>query len=128
MMRALFAIVCLSGCQSVADGAREDFSSANTCPIERVEARERTDVKPSQLRRKVDPPPDIAADPGRLKLWQDKRAKSSAHDDEDHHIVEVRGCDRHEFYECKHPGSGSTPGVRWMCSTDSYVPDTISKW
>jgi len=128
MRRGLFAIVCLCGCQSVADGAREDFSSENTCPLERVEARERSDVKPSQLRRKVDPPRDIATDPGRLKLWQDRQAKKYAYDDESHYIVEVRGCDKHDFYECRHPGSGSTPGVRWMCTIARYVPDTITKW
>jgi hypothetical protein len=128
MIRWAFVMLALSGCQSVADGAKEDFSRGNTCPIERVEARARPELKPSQFRRKATPAADISADPGRLKMWQDKQAADAAYNDDYHQIVEVRGCGQHEFYECRHPGSGSTSGVRWMCTTERYVPGTISKW
>ncbi|MGH7270265.1 MAG: hypothetical protein ACREJX_08590 [Polyangiaceae bacterium] len=33
---AFVALVLLSGCQSLADGAKEQFSRDNTCPLDRV--------------------------------------------------------------------------------------------
>ena len=73
------------------------------------------------------PPADIAADPGRLKMWQDERAESREHTDYSRHIVEVRGCGKHVFYECCHPSSESSRGQSgWMCQKKWYLP--TSTW
>jgi hypothetical protein len=67
-MRSLVLIVLVAGCKGpvTLDDVRKEFSQSNTCPVERVEARERPELKPSQLDRNSSPPAEIAADPGRL--------------------------------------------------------------
>lgn len=127
MKRWAVGLLLLCGCQSVTDGAKEQFSKENTCPLDRVETRARTELKPSQFGKAGTPPRDIASDPGRLQLWRAEQAKLAANDDSWGQIVEARGCDAHVFYECGHPSS-SSDGKRWMCTTESHVPDTISKW
>lgn len=119
-------LVFLCACQSVTDGAKESFSSEKTCPLARVEARERPELKPSQF-DKSDPPPDVAADPGRLQMWRDEHKATADKDDMLGQIVEVRGCDKHVFYNCVHPTSSSN-GARWMCMTQTNVPEGISHW
>ena len=83
----------MAGCKDLNEGAREDFSRAHTCPMDRVEARERADIRPSSLRYGEDKPPaEIAADPGRLKMWQDERTKDRQDYDSSNKTFEVRGC------------------------------------
>ena len=67
-------LVCLVGC-SKETGARETFSREHTCPEDRVEVRERKDLRPSMLRVRVSPPPEIASDPGRLAQFNEKQAE-----------------------------------------------------
>jgi len=127
MIRWMLALFFLCGCQSVADGAKDQFAQEHVCPLERVEARARPEVKPSQFARPSTPPADVAADPGRLQLWQAEREKLAANNDEWGEVVEARGCNVHVFYVCGHP-TRSSDGKRWLCSMQSYVPDTISHW
>lgn len=127
MMRHVVVLVVFCGCQSVGDGAKEQFSKDNTCPLDRVEVRERGELKPSQFTKPHDAPADIAADPGRLKVWRDEQARLAANDDNWGRIVEARGCDKHVFYACGHP-TKSSDGKRWSCSEQSFVPAGISKW
>jgi hypothetical protein len=127
MIRWTLVLLLFSGCQSVADGAREQFSHDQVCPLDRVEARARPELKPSQFGARPTAPQDVAADPGRLALWQAEQAKFAANDDAWGEIVEARGCDVHVFYSSGHP-TRSSDGSRWMCTVESHVPDTISKW
>ena len=127
MKRWAVGLLFLCGCQSVTDGAKEQFSEEHTCPLDRIEARARPELKPSQLREPSTPPADIASDPGRLQLWRAEQAKFASNDDARGQVVEARGCDAHVFYTCGHPTS-SSDGKRWMCSTELHVPDAISKW
>ena len=127
MIRWTSALLFLCGCQSVADGAKEQFSQDHVCPLERVETRARPELKPSQFSTPSTPPNDIAADPGRLELWRAERASLAANEDAWGDVVEARGCDVHVFYSCGHP-TRSSDGRRWMCTVESHVPNTISKW
>src|SRR5882724_12368083 len=117
MIRWMFALLFLCGCQSVTDGAREQFSHDHVCPLDRVEARARPELKPSQFGAPSTAPKDVAADPGRLELWQAEQAQFAANDDAWGEIVEARGCEVHVFYSCGHP-TRSSDGSRWMCTVE----------
>ena len=56
---ALATLLSLSGCQSVTDGAKEQFSRTNSCPIDRVEARPREELKLSTFSTSLANPPQI---------------------------------------------------------------------
>ncbi len=127
MIRSVVALVLLCGCQSLTDGAKEQFSSDNTCPRDRVDVRERPELKPSQFEKPLDPPAAIAADSDRVKMWREDQARLAANSDNWGQVVEVRGCGKHAFLTCGHP-TKSSDGKRWSCSEQSYVPTGISKW
>ena len=106
---ALLGLALIGGCQSVTDGAKAEFSKSNTCPLDRVELRERPELKASDFKKKATPPDEIAADPARLKMWEQKQQQDTARDANDGlgTFVELRGCDQHAYYRCersqKHP-------------------------
>ena len=122
---ALVALVALVGCQSLLDGAKETFANENTCPVERVEARERSDLRSSSFRASRTPPKDVAADPARLKMWQDKEETSRTSSDHLGSIVEVRGCEKHKFYRCYR---SSQHASRMNCSEERDATGTVTTW
>jgi len=111
------AALVLAGCQSLESGAREDFSSANTCPLERVEARKRTDLRPSDLKGQKTPSKEIAADPDRLRMWRDEQATLAAQANDGHEVIEVRGCGHTELDDCHRSSKGSI-----FCFSRDYPP------
>ncbi len=118
-----FTLCLVVGCEhSVTDDAKEYFSAENTCPLERVEARERTDLKDSTFRTTA-PPKDVAADPGRLAMWHEQQASR----DRVYRIVQVRGCDKHVVYECRPARRGETKKY-FLCITEPSVPAALSTW
>jgi hypothetical protein len=132
MKRVLIAIACaailatLTSCQSLTDGAREQFSQTNTCPLASVEARERNDLLPSNFRLPGKPPADILANPIRLKMWQEQDEKSRTGWDRVMTVIELRGCGVQGFYECKR--NNNNGGAAISCSAETNVPATITKW
>ena len=86
--------------------------------------RERKDLKPSMLRVKVPPPPEIASDPGRLAQYNEKEAEIDAGANTFGDIYEARGCDKQSLYACR-IRSNKTFGV--SCTKESYV-DGVSRW
>jgi hypothetical protein len=122
---AISALAALVGCQSLLDGAKETFSNENTCPIERVEARERPELKASSFKAKRTPPADIAADPGRLAMWQKQEEASHTSSDGLGSIAEVRGCGKRAFYRCYR---SSKQAHRMHCVSERDETGTISKW
>jgi hypothetical protein len=124
---ALSSALVLTACQSLEDGAKAEFSSQFTCPLERIEARARPDLKPSQVEREPSrPSPEIAADPERLKIFQQKQAELDANVDRADSVVEARGCGHTVLYTCGHP-TRSSSGKRWMCSHHAYPPG-VATW
>ena len=129
--RAVVIIVAawleLTGCQNVADGAKERFSKDNSCPIDRVESRVREDLKPSSFydKTKAAPPADIAADPTRLAMWHEKQDAAATQSDSFFTIAEARGCGKQALYQC----SRSKKHAQIVdCIAQTDVPSTIVHW
>jgi hypothetical protein len=112
---ALVLVFGVVGCKSVGVGAREEFGRQYSCPDDRVTARERPDIAPETVldpmrTRAAAPPPEVAADPGRLAKWQADRDAALAarkHMYDDYEIHEVSGCDHTQLMACHHPISRS---------------------
>lgn len=108
-------------CWSDTEWAREKFASRNTCPEERVTATLRKDLKAVDLAFRAEPPPPaVAADPERLKLWNEKQARAAAEWD-GKRVVQVRGCGREEFAICGQLRV-SVGATRYGCSNAHYPP------
>ncbi len=96
----------LIGCATLGDEARDTFAKNFSCPEERVEVRERKDIRPSDWLNSEVPPGEVAADPARLAMWNEQQAKLRADDDDRHSIFEVRGCGHELLYSCGHVSHG----------------------
>jgi hypothetical protein len=114
----------LVGCQSKEAGAREKFSKEFTCPAERVEVRERSDLKPSMLRAQVPPPPDVAADPARLAMWKAEEETNNENADQMCDMLEARGCNQQSLVCCRR----HTKRINEVsCMTHQYA-NGVSRW
>ena len=128
-MKASLAIVLLAtasliGCKSKETGAREAFSKELTCPEDSVEVRERPDVKLSMLRGTTKPPADVAADPGRLAMWNAEQEKSQKNADGLCEMFEARGCNQQTLMCCSRPAKHAD---RITCIKHAYA-NGISRW
>jgi hypothetical protein len=97
------ALFSLAACQSLAAGAKEQFSKDVSCPLDRIESRDRHDLHPSSFTNPMflpKPSAEIVADPGRLAVWQRNHEHDRTRSDGDNQIEEVRGCGKQAFYEC----------------------------
>ncbi len=128
--RRAAVVVTISGalvvsCANVETGSREHFSKELTCPIDRVESHPRPDVHRSDLKAKDTPPKEVAADPARLKMWQDKQKETSDWQDSLDQFFDVRGCDHQKLMAC-HRHNKNTNVV--MCSSYEYTAGVTAKW
>jgi hypothetical protein len=123
---AILSGLALGGCESVLDGSKDEFSKEFTCPLDRIEARPRPDLRPSSLNgdRATDPPKDIAADPDRRRMWQTDHETMMAREDARDDVFELRGCGRHVLYAC-HRFKG---GNRFMCRSMGRPKDDNAPW
>jgi hypothetical protein len=121
---AVFAALLAGGCKNVVEGAKDEFSKEFTCPLDRVEARARPELHRSDLESQPTPPKDIAADPARLKMWQEQQAKVNAARDSQDDIVELRGCGHQVLYACHRFKNGNT----FMCNTRKYPGGVTPAW
>lgn len=101
---ALAALVALTGCaEKLHDGAIDIFSKTNICPADRLVAKERKDIQPHTI---LDvsvpaPPPEVAADPGRMQMWRDMHRVPDV--DAFARVFEVTGCGKTTKMACAHP-------------------------
>jgi hypothetical protein len=109
----VFVVLSSTGCKRLKTGAREDFAERYSCPEERVEVRERTDVKWSTVvlggATQEAPPAEVKDDPARLAKWNADRAEKDAEtrkslDNLD--VFQVSGCGHDELVACAHPRDG----------------------
>jgi hypothetical protein len=115
----------LTACKNLNDAAREDFSQTHTCPLDRVEVRERRDLRPSSFMTTRTPPAEVAADPGRLKMWQDEQDKQrAAANNYGDQVFEVRGCGHQTLMTCHRLSRNAN---RAFCSSKDYPPGVV-KW
>ena len=49
VVTAMAAVFPLAACQSLASGAKEQFSKDYSCPLDRIESRDRRDLHPSSF-------------------------------------------------------------------------------
>jgi hypothetical protein len=76
------------------------FATDHSCPLERVTAQ--------RTQNPAQPPPEIAADPARLAMWNQQQAQLPRT-----HYVAVQGCNTASTYMCVH-GTGEAPAcVEW---------------
>lgn len=109
---ALLALATgLSACASLNDGASSVFSQRYTCPETHMRVAAREDLDAAAVVRQwhaesgtspAAPPAEVSADPARLALWEEQRARALAALAEGD-AFEVSGCGHHELYVCQHP-------------------------
>jgi hypothetical protein len=110
------SLVGLASCD-YSSTARDTFAKNNTCPPERVSVVARNDMKGSsfQQARGAAPPPDVAADPARLRYWQRQQGEGAVNADRlCGSVYQATGCGKQEFF-CCHPEEGVGP----MCFDQS---------
>jgi hypothetical protein len=97
-MRRLLVLALLGGvaCVSLESNARSDFARQNSCPEDRVTIAH---APPRQA------PPDVAADPGRLALWNENEANRSSH------YYVASGCGYESLYLCEHRPNPDEAGL-----------------
>jgi hypothetical protein len=94
--------IASAGCASLPSGAKSIFSRSYACPADRVIVTARPDVAPRSVVRvpaSSEPPPDVAADAERLRLWRSMHAPSRDVDAIGA-VYEVAGCDRRAMFVC----------------------------
>ncbi len=122
----LAATLMLAGCASLADGARDHFVKALSCPADRVTVKARPDLGYGDLLPAppaAAPPAEVAADPERLALWKEQQARAKAdrraNADARYDVFEVSGCGRTARLGCRHPedARGRTELSAVVCSS-----------
>jgi hypothetical protein len=100
--RLLPSLACAAFCTgctaSLLATARDTFSGWYSCPADQVRVTDRgadNDV----------PPPEVAQDPERLRLWKDRHSGGPARE-----LYEVEGCGHRRVYVCRH-GSGDEDDI-----------------
>ena len=120
---ALLGAVASAGCgMSLPKGARSLFSATHTCPAEGVTVQPRPDVPQHSLltaQRSAKPiPPEVAANPERLALWNKMHPSADADLDRAGTTYEVSGCGHTTLYVCDHPSVAAV-----MVGSPSIVGD-----
>jgi hypothetical protein len=93
--------LCLTpGCDAPELGARREFQTAKSCPLDQVSAAPMPEPSP---------PPDIAQSPERLRLWTDSHRSAQ----QGHVFVLARGCGAEVAYNCDVSDHGPAT-VRWL--------------
>ena len=108
MTRTLLVSCCalLASCQSLPDGAKEEMAARWTCPPERITTVTREDLVAGELMAAAttpEPPPEVAADPGRLAYFreeQKKHAEKVADAYSSFVVIEAKGCDHQQLLAC----------------------------
>jgi hypothetical protein len=125
---ALVTLLVASGCESMGDGAKKEFSRSYSCPESSTESRERKDLTPYDVRHwdPTKPPPDVAADPTRLAVWEKNEQETRQSVNSHYTVMEVRGCSRTALYECGRVNTGSASGS--ISCSESQYPAGVAKW
>ena len=112
----LLFVLGATACQSSESGAREHFSRDIVGPLERVTAVERPKLSAYDLTYSYEVPgAEIAADPGRLALWEDERRNRRGDFDG---RFKVTGCEETKHYGC----GGSNKQGKAICLSLSDPP------
>ena len=112
------------GCTSLKDGAREEFSSTYSCPSAQIELAKRDDVKPHDLifGSRPAPPGEVARDPQRLALWEQKQQKLEDDWNNGAEVWEARGCGHDVVYACSRAQTHASTSSGIICSEGKHPP------
>src|ERR1019366_649962 len=81
-------------CQAYDSAARAQFAQTASCPAEKIEVTQH----PGDPLPPGNPPPEVAADPGKLAIWrrddQERREDSAAT------VYVAKGCGQEKQYTC----------------------------
>jgi hypothetical protein len=117
-----------AGCKRLATGARETFARDYSCPEDRVEVIERSDIGYSSLFALPSagkPAPEVAADPERLAKWrrdQEEEHATRARDfDRSMTVYQVTGCDHEVFMGCQH--RTELDGAKDLSRVNCFTPE-----
>jgi hypothetical protein len=113
---------------STSKGAQAVFSQQKTCPLERVKVRPRPDVPPHTLLEapasQQPIPPEVAADPERLAMWNKTHQSTDANIDQVATTYEVDGCGDTAMYVCDHPTVADVQtGSPYIVGDTGFVKD-----
>ena len=113
----LFLALTQAGCglsRSLLSGvARDEFSRQHSCPEERMTLKAIA-VKPADLFTASEPPPDVAADPGRLAVFRStdsENMSSYVH----LHAMNVTGCGFEQTYFCWEEPAYNGETIDYFC-------------
>jgi hypothetical protein len=107
--------------------AKEEFAREFSCPKGRVVVTPRPDLKAFDLVVGAHdrPPPDVAADPGRLAEW--KRREREVEDGyRNEHAFHASGCGHEGYYVCG-TAEGSHQQQVAACSKAAHPPGAAKK-
>ena len=118
---ALLAAGLVVGCtEALGAGASAVFVNSVMCPASRVKVNSRPDIRPHEVyvigAPPAAPPPEIAGDPERLKLWESHQPQLDI--DAIARTYEVHGCGHTVIYVCAHPRIDGGDGP---FSVDAYL-------
>lgn len=107
--RSTTVLVTLSlvGCSVSASDVQKEFSKKYSCPMGQITVTKRPDVDAGEFEKTPTPPPDIAADPARLAVWQANHQPKPWNAD----FFELAGCGHHVLWGCVLPGKQSSVGA-----------------
>jgi hypothetical protein len=109
-MRASIPLLLLGAisCGHLSTGAQNQFRVDYTCPADRIHVARRHDVPASSfLQAPSAPPPEVAADPGRLEEWKREQYAARSDTDSQYSVYDVDGCGHQARYAC-----------RWVADSD----------
>jgi hypothetical protein len=107
----------------LSDGARDVFARATICPPERVRVVPKEAYKTVVSAPEPSPPPEVAADPERLRYWNEQRAAERRAAEAQAttpvpDVYEVSGCGQTQLLVCAHPmhPGGKQDSTTAVCS------------
>jgi hypothetical protein len=112
---AALSLASCSGQMGLSGAVRDNFASRMTCPPDQVNVVQRSDIPRHTFfsEGEASPPPDVAADPNRLRFWQQEReARMRDHDVGSFFggcdVFEVAGCGQRQVLCCAKHREGDT--------------------
>ena len=119
LLLVFFALPALvSGCKRLSTGAREDFARRYSCPENRIDVKERTDLRAQDVlgpgqQPEAQPPDEVKNDPGRYAQWKKDQAEQrqgQAARYADYEVFELTGCGHAATLACHHPRTPNQQG------------------
>jgi hypothetical protein len=95
----IITALVLGACNYVG-AAKDTFRRQDSCPADRISARERDDIHASEGLRHKSPPREVATDPERMREWEAEQRDERDTEDSSYTVVEVDGCGVSRLYQC----------------------------